>query len=222
MKKAVVLVSGGLDSATCVAIAKQQGFECYAVSFDYGQRHHAEINAAKELAASQCEQHRIVTLNINDFGGSALTDHTLDIPKYAKRDEIPITYVPARNTVFFSIALGLAEVLGAYDIFCGICAIDYSNYPDCRPEYIASFQHMANLATKTGVAGQSIQFHAPLLYLTKAEIILLGTQLGVNYAKTVSCYQATDAGLACGYCDCCVIRANGFKQAGLTDPTRYI
>ena len=216
-------MSGGLDSATCAAIAKSQGFECYGLSFDYGQRHRAELTAAKKLAKSiPCQQHQIININIGDLTGSALTDTEIEVPDYAKRDEIPVTYVPARNTIFLSIALGWAEVLGAFDIFCGICAIDYSNYPDCRPEYLSAFNKMANLATKTGVNQQPIQCHAPLLYLTKAETIKLGAQLGVNYADTVSCYAATDTGLACGRCDSCVIRAQGFANAGLVDPTYYI
>ena len=216
-------MSGGLDSATCAAIAKSQGFECYGLSFDYGQRHRAELTAAKKLAKSiPCQQHQIININIGDLKGSALTDTEIEVPDYAKRDEIPVTYVPARNTIFLSIALGWAEVLGAFDIFCGICAIDYSNYPDCRPEYLSAFNKMANLATKTGVNQQPIQCHAPLLYLTKAETIKLGAQLGVNYADTVSCYAATDTGLACGRCDSCVIRAQGFANAGLVDPTYYI
>lgn len=215
-------MSGGLDSATCAAIAKQQGFACYGLSFDYDQRHRAELEAAKRIAATiPCERHQIVKLGIGELGGSALTDHKIAIPNYQKRNDIPITYVPARNTIFLSIALGWAEILGASDIFCGICAIDYSNYPDCRPEYLAAFNKMANLATKAGVTGQPIQFHAPLLYLTKAETIQLGAGLGVDYAKTISCYQADDNGLACGKCDSCAIRAKGFLAAGINDPTQY-
>lgn len=221
-KKAVILLSGGLDSATCLAMAKAQGFDCYALSFDYGQRSQTELNAARSI----CErlaitEHRIFNMNIGQFGGSALTDHQLDVPEDASAG-IPITYVPARNTVFLSIALGWAEVLGARDIFIGANVVDYSGYPDCRPEYIDAFEKMANLATKAGVEGDSFHIQAPLMYLNKAEIIKAGLALDLDYSLTVSCYQADEQGLACGRCQSCQIRANGFKTNQVIDPTRYI
>lgn len=222
IKKAVILLSGGLDSATCLAIAKQQGYLCYGLSFHYGQRHRAELQAARQLACQfECEAYEVVELGIGSLGGSALTDQTLTIHEYNPSSKIPNTYVPARNTIFFSIALGWAEILKADHIFCGISAVDYSNYPDCRPEYLSAWQTLAHLATRSGAMGKPIQFHAPLIYLNKAEIIQLGVQFGVNYGLTISCYQATEDGLACGICDSCVIRARGFENAGVPDPTRY-
>ena len=219
--KAVVLLSGGLDSATALAMASDRGFECYVLSFDYGQRSLTELNAAKEIARQQnASEHRVVRLHLEDFGGSALTDHTIDVPE-EETDEIPVTYVPARNTVFMSLALGWAEVLEADAIFIGVNAVDYSGYPDCRPEYIAAFETMANLATKRGISGDPISIETPLIDLTKEEIIQVGTKLGVDYGLTVSCYQADDKGQACGVCDSCRLRAKGFEDAGLEDPTRY-
>ena len=225
MKKAVVLVSGGLDSATVLAIAKTAGYDCYAVSFDYGQRHTAELNAARRVAAEAgVAEHRIVTIDLSQFGGSALTDDSIDIPE-ANQDQsesdIPITYVPARNTVFLSLALAWSEVLGAQDIFLGVNAVDYSGYPDCRPAFIESFETMANLATRAGVEEQRLTVHAPLIDLTKAEIIQRGIELGVDYSLTVSCYQADDSGAACGVCDSCFLRQQGFVSASVPDPTRY-
>lgn len=222
MKKAVILLSGGLDSTTCLSVAKSQGFRCYALSFDYGQRHHAELAAARRIARDVgIDGHHIVRLNLEQFGGSALTDTTLAMPKHVQADEIPITYVPARNTIFLSIALGYAEVLGAYDIFIGISAVDYSNYPDCRPEFINAFQTMANLATKAGIEGQSFTIHAPLVSLSKAATIALGLQHGVDYSKTISCYQADEEGRACSTCPSCELRRQGFANAGVVDPTIY-
>lgn len=224
-KKAVVLVSGGLDSTTVLALANASGFECYGLSFDYGQRHCAELDAARNSAiAHGAVAHKLVTLNLNSIGGSALTDTGIAIPESdegAPSQSIPITYVPARNTVFLAIALGWAEVLEAEAIFIGVNAIDYSGYPDCRPEYISAFQTMANLATRVGVEGQTIRIEAPLLALTKSEIIRKGQALGVDYGMTVSCYQADDFGRACGRCDACHLRRIGFKEAGVEDPTRY-
>lgn len=221
VKKAVVLLSGGLDSATALAIAESQGFDCYAMSFDYGQRSQTELNAAKEIAAGMgVKEHRVIRLHLEDFGGSALTDHSIDVPDH-EEEGIPVTYVPARNTVFLSLALGWAEVLEAGNIFIGVNAVDYSGYPDCRPEYIAAFEAMANLATKAGVSGQPVRIQTPLIDLTKAEIIRQGTGLGVNYGQTVSCYQADENGRACGQCDSCRLRAKGFEDAGIEDPTSY-
>ena len=225
MKKAVVLVSGGLDSATVLAIAKAAGYGCYAVSFDYGQRHSAELNAARQVAASAgVAEHRVVSIDLSQFGGSALTDENIEVPE-ANQDqgesEIPITYVPARNTVFLSLALAWSEVLNAQDIFLGVNAVDYSGYPDCRPQFIESFEAMANLATRAGVEDQRLTVHAPLIDLTKAQIIQRGLELGVDYSLTVSCYQADDAGAACGRCDSCYLRQQGFVNAGVADPTRY-
>ena len=228
--KAVILVSGGLDSATVLAIAKEQGYDCYALSFDYGQRHASELEAAKRVvAASDVVDHQVVRLDLSQFGGSALTDDSLEVPTSDSADElaegIPITYVPARNTVFLSIALGWAEVLGSTDIWIGVNAVDYSGYPDCRPEFVQSFEETANLATKIGVEGgeqgQRIRIHTPLIDLTKAQIVHQGTNLGVDYSLTVSCYQADAEGRACGICDSCHIRAAGFADAGLSDPTLY-
>lgn len=222
VKKAVVLLSGGLDSATALAMAKDQGFECYVLSFDYGQRSVTELNAARKVAAQMgAKEHRVVRLHLEDFGGSALTDHSIDVPE-GEEEGIPVTYVPARNTVFLSLALGWAEVLDAHHIFIGVNAVDYSGYPDCRPEYIAAFEAMANLATKAGVTGAKLTLETPLIDLTKAEIIQQGTALGVDYGLTVSCYQADGDGRACGQCDSCRLRAKGFVDAGVADPTRYV
>ena len=221
--RAVVLLSGGLDSATCLASAVAQGFSAYCLSFDYGQRHRAELEAAQRVAqALGATAHRTLKLDLNQFGGSALTDLSLDVPTAGVQPGIPITYVPARNTIMLSLALAWAEVLGANDIFVGVNAVDYSGYPDCRPEYIAAFQAMANLATKAGVEGQILRIHTPLIDLSKAEIIRMGHELGVDYALTVSCYQADHAGRACGVCDSCRLRQAGFAAAELPDPTRYV
>ncbi|WP_027852501.1 7-cyano-7-deazaguanine synthase QueC [Marinobacterium litorale] len=220
-KRAVVLLSGGLDSATALAIAKSQGYACHVLSFDYGQRSLTELNAAKRVADSiGVAEHRVLRLNLEDFGGSALTDTNIEVPEQ-ESEGIPITYVPARNTVFLSLALGWAEVLHAEAIFIGVNAVDYSGYPDCRPEFIEAFEKMANLATRNGVSGEPIRIETPLIDMTKAEIILAGGKLGVDYAETVSCYQADDDGRACGQCDSCRLRAKGFADAGLPDPTRY-
>ena len=219
--KAVVLVSGGLDSSTVLALALQQGYRCYTLSFDYGQRHRSELEAAKRVSElMKVEEHKIVRLDLGTIGGSALTDTTIDVPEQETAG-IPVTYVPARNTVFLSIALGWAEVLEADTIFLGVNAVDYSGYPDCRPEYISSFEAMANLATRAGVEGNELSIQAPLMDMTKAEIISAGTSLGVDYSQTVSCYQASIDGLACGKCDSCRLRIEGFNQAGICDPTRY-
>jgi len=218
---AVVLVSGGLDSATVLAMARAAGFACYTLSFDYGQRHRAELLAAERVTAALGDvEHKVVRLNLDSIGGSALTDTAIPVPEQAS-EGIPVTYVPARNTVFLSIALGWAEVLGASDIFIGVNAVDYSGYPDCRPEYIEAFQAMANLATRAGLEGRTLTIHAPLISMGKAEIIQAGIDLGVDYALTVSCYQATPEGLACGRCDSCRLRRQGFADAGVPDPTRY-
>jgi 7-cyano-7-deazaguanine synthase len=220
-KKAVILVSGGLDSSTVLAMAKQQGFDCYTLSFDYGQRHRSELFAAAKVSeAMQVEAHKVVSLDLGTIGGSALTDTNIDVPEY-ETTGIPVTYVPARNTVFLSIALGWAEVLGANDIFVGVNAVDYSGYPDCRPDYINAFEQMANLATKAGVEGNKLTVHAPLIDMTKGQIIQAGLKIGVDYAVTVSCYQADEQGAACGVCDSCRLRKQGFIDAGLKDPTRY-
>ncbi len=226
MKKAVVLLSGGLDSATCLAIAKSQGFECYCLSLDYHQRHIAELQAAQLLASRLgAKQHKTAQLDLSLFGGSALTDNKIDVPESGANPipaGIPVTYVPARNTIMLSLALAWAEVLGAQDIFIGVNALDYSGYPDCRSEYVKAFQEMANLATKSAVEGQKITVHAPLIDMTKAEIIALGTKLGVPYSATVSCYQADKNGAACGRCDSCRLRREGFAKAGIADPTIYL
>jgi 7-cyano-7-deazaguanine synthase len=221
-KRAVVLVSGGLDSATTLALAKEEGRECYALSVDYGQRHRAELDAAARVAESLCvKEHRTLRIDLSGIGGSALTDSTIAVPE-TPQVGIPITYVPARNTVMLSFALGWAEVLGAPEIFIGVNAVDYSGYPDCRPAFIAAFERVANLATKAAVEGlMSFKVVAPLIDLTKAQIIQRGTQLGVDYSLTVSCYQADEAGRACGRCDSCRLRREGFANAGLADPTRY-
>lgn len=220
-RRAVVLLSGGLDSATCLAMAKAAGFETYALSFSYGQRHGAELDASVRVAASlQAHVHRVAKIDLAVFGGSALTDTRLEVPE-APSEGIPITYVPARNTVFLSYALAWAEVLEANDVFIGVNAVDYSGYPDCRPEFIAAFEAMANLATKRGVEGHKLSIHAPLMQLSKADIIREGVRLGVDYSQTVSCYQADSEGRACGRCDSCRLRREGFLQAGVSDPTRY-
>ncbi len=220
MKKAVVLVSGGMDSAVVLAIAKSQGFTPYALSVRYGQRHTSELDAAARVAALEgAAEHKVVSVDLRAIGGSALTDD-IEVPE-AGGAGIPVTYVPARNTIMLSIALGWAEVLGAQDIFCGVNAVDYSGYPDCRPEFIAAFQALANLATKAGVEGRTMTVHAPLQYLSKADIAREGIRLGVDFAQTVSCYRADEQGRACGYCDACRLRAAGFAEAGMPDPTRY-
>ena len=221
-RNAVVLLSGGLDSATVLAMANAKGYRCHAISFDYGQRHRAELDACRRVAASLgAVDHRTVTLDLAAIGGSALTDASIDVPE-APTEGIPITYVPARNTVFLSLALGYAEVIGAFDLFIGVNAVDYSGYPDCRPEFIRAFEKTANLATRAGTeGGEAFRIHAPLSERGKAEIILRGTELGVDYAQTVSCYQADAEGRACGRCDSCRLRAAGFHDAGLADPTRY-
>jgi 7-cyano-7-deazaguanine synthase len=219
---AIVLLSGGLDSATCLAVARDQGYDVHCLSFDYGQRHRAELVAAAHVAAAlgACE-HRIARLDIAQFGGSALTDAAIDVPVDGVQPGIPVTYVPARNTIMLSYALAWAEVLDARDIFVGVNAVDYSGYPDCRPEFIAAFERLANLATKVGVEGTHLRIHAPLIDLSKAQIVRLGASLGVDYGLTVSCYQADEAGRACGVCDSCRLRREGFQQAGIADPTRY-
>lgn len=221
--KAVVLLSGGLDSATVLAIAQTQGYECYTLSFDYGQRHRVELEAASRIAQNaQVTRHEIVKLDLRHFGGSALTDASIDVPTNIDAgNTIPVTYVPARNTIMLSIALGWAEIIGAHDIFIGANAVDYSGYPDCRPEYIAAFETMANLATKVGVEGQPIRIQTPIITLSKAEIITKGLMLGVDYSLTISCYQADGNGRACGICDSCRLRKKGFADAGLLDPTLY-
>ncbi|BCZ98614.1 7-cyano-7-deazaguanine synthase QueC [Legionella pneumophila serogroup 1] len=222
MKKAVVLLSGGLDSTTCLALAKSQGFACYALSFSYGQRHSAELCAATRIAKHMgAADHKIVALDIALFGGSALTDASIEVPEFKESLEIPVTYVPARNTIFLAMALGYAESIGARDIFIGASSVDYSHYPDCRPEFIESFQSLANLATKAGIEGDRFTINAPLQYLSKVQTIQLGAELGVDYGLTVSCYQANEAGEACGQCDSCTFRKRGFKSAGVDDPTRY-
>jgi len=223
MKKAVVLLSGGLDSATCLAMAKSQGFEPYCLSFDYGQRHNAELKAASNIAkALGAAEHRIAKIDLGAFGGSALTDSKIAVPTDGVEDgSIPVTYVPARNTILLSFALAWCEVLGAEDIFIGVNAVDYSGYPDCRPEFISSFQVMARLATKAGVEGASLHIHAPLIFMTKAQIIQRGVALGIDYGLAVTCYKADEQGRACGECDACRLRRAGFETAGVADPTRY-
>jgi len=220
-KKAVILVSGGLDSTTVVAIAKSQGYDCYTLSFDYGQRHRSELVAAQKISELMTvHAHKVVKLDLGSIGGSALTDSSIAIPE-SETTGIPVTYVPARNTVFLSIALGWAEVLGANDIFLGVNAVDYSGYPDCRPEYIKAFETMANLATKAAVEGQKLSINAPLIDMSKGQIVQAGLALGVDYSNTVSCYQASLEGQACGKCESCRLRRQGFEQAGIKDPTRY-
>jgi len=221
-KAAVVLLSGGLDSATCLAIARDAGFVCHCLSIDYGQRHAAELNAANRVAAALgARSHRTVHLDMGQFGGSALTDASIAVPTGGVQPGIPVTYVPARNTIMLALALGWAEVLGAQDIFVGVNAVDYSGYPDCRPAFIQAFEQVANLATKAGVEGHTLRVHAPLINLSKADIIRRGRALGVDYALTVSCYQADADGRACGVCDSCRLRREGFQAARLSDPTKY-
>lgn len=221
MKRAIVLLSGGLDSATTLAVAKDEGFECLALSFDYGQRHAAELAAARDVAVrAGVSEHRVIPVDLSAFGGSALTDPSIPVPEHPS-EGIPVTYVPARNTVFLSLALAWAETLDVRDIFIGVNAVDYSGYPDCRPAFIVAFENLANLATKAGAEGDWYHIHAPLIELSKAEIIRLGTSLGVDFGLTVSCYQPDDDGAACGRCDSCRLRAQGFDDAGVEDPTRY-
>jgi len=221
MNKAVVLLSGGMDSAAVVAMAHEQGFAVHALSVRYGQRHTSELDAAMRVAAALgVAEHKVVDVDLRAIGGSALTAD-IEVPA-AGGEGIPVTYVPARNTIMLSLALGWAEVLGAADIFCGVNAVDYSGYPDCRPEFIAAFQHLANLATKAGVQGAGITIHAPLQHLSKAQIAAEGTRLGVDFGLTVSCYRADARGRACGQCDACELRAEGFRAAGLSDPTHYV
>jgi len=220
-KKAIVLLSGGLDSTTVLAIAKSQNFDVYSMSFDYGQRHRSELNQAKKIADGfNVAEHRVFNIDLAAFGGSALTDDSLNVPE-SQSDGIPVTYVPARNTIFLSLALAWAEVLSVDDIFIGVNAVDYSGYPDCRPEYISAFEKMANLATKAAVEGQRLTIHTPLISMTKAEILQSGTKLGVDYSQTVSCYQADDKGYACGKCDSCRLRKQGFLDANIEDVTLY-
>ena len=221
-RRAIVLLSGGLDSATTLAIARDAGFDCYCLSLDYGQRHRVELEAASRVAqALGAREHRVVRLDLAAFGGSALTDQNIDVPTAGPEDGIPVTYVPARNTIMLSLALAWAEVLESRDIFVGVNAVDYSGYPDCRPEFVAAFEQLANLATKAGVEGKRMTIHAPLIDLTKAEIIRKGNELGVDYGITVSCYQADERGRACGACDSCRLRRDGFVAAGVADPTPY-
>jgi len=223
MANAVVLFSGGLDSTTCLALAKDKGFDCHALSFNYSQRHASELKAAQAIAARHDAKHHIFPLDLGLFGGSALTDNAVAVPDYdAESNDIPITYVPARNTIFLSLALALAEVVDAQDIFLGVSAVDYSGYPDCRPEYIEAFTNMANLATKSAIDGHPVKIHTPLVHLNKAETIRLGMGLGIDYAQTVSCYQADVQGRACGACDSCFLRKKGFSEANVADPTVYI
>ena len=222
--KAIVLVSGGLDSTTCLAMAREKGFDLYALTFNYGQRHDHELNSAKMIVDFfNIHNHSIIDIDLAQFGGSALTDQ-IDVPKkrdLSDMDEIPVTYVPARNTVFLSLALAWAEVLGSFDIFIGVNALDYSGYPDCRPEYISSFEKTANLATKAGVSGSSFKIHTPLIDMTKSEIVKVGMDLGVDYSLTSSCYDPDQEGNPCGLCDACYLRLKGFKEAGITDPLNY-
>ena len=222
MSKAVILLSGGLDSTTVLAIAKSQGYDCYALSFDYGQKQRSELDSSISIAKkSNVIEHRIMKISLSDIGGSALTDQSIDVPKYSESDEIPITYVPARNTIFLSFALAWAEVVDCQTIFIGVNALDYSGYPDCRPEFIEAFENMANLATKKSVEGDRLQIKTPLISMTKAEIIKKGLGLGVEYSETTSCYDANTLGEACGECDACVLRKIGFENANVQDPTRY-
>ena len=220
--RAVVLLSGGLDSATTLAVARDAGYDCYCLSLDYGQRHRVELDAAARVASAlgACEQ-RVMHLALSDFGGSALTDTAIDVPVDGAESGIPVTYVPARNTIMLSLALAWAEVLGSRDLFVGVNAVDYSGYPDCRPEFIAAFEALANLATRAAVEGARLTVHAPLISLSKAEIIRRGCALGVDYGQTISCYQADEHGRACGVCDSCRLRRDGFAAAGVADPTPY-
>ena len=221
-RKAVELFSGGLDSATVLALAREQGFALHALSVAYGQRHDAELAAARRIAErAGVVEHRLIQVNLDAFGGSALTDRRIDVPE-TPSEGVPVTYVPARNTLFLSLALGWAEVIGARDIFVGVNAVDYSGYPDCRPAFIEAFERLARVATKAGADGQSFVVHAPLIKMSKADIVRTGTRLGVDYAQTVSCYQADAEGRACGRCDACRLRREGFAAAGLADPTRYV
>ncbi|WP_115513618.1 MULTISPECIES: 7-cyano-7-deazaguanine synthase QueC [Xanthomonas] len=220
MKKAVVLLSGGMDSAAVIALAQEQGFAVYALSVRYGQRHTSELDAAVRVAAAQgVVAHKVVDVDLRSIGGSALTDD-IEVPD-AGGDGIPVTYVPARNTIMLSLALGWAEVVGANDLFCGVNAVDYSGYPDCRPEFVRAFEVLANLATKAGVEGAGLRVHAPLQFLSKADIVREGVRLGVDFGLTVSCYRADADGRACGHCDACRLRAAGFADAGVQDPTHY-
>ena len=224
MKKAVILLSGGLDSTTCLAVAMSEGYSCYALSFDYGQKHSAELFAAKKIAEKyNVHQQKIIDLTVlGQLGCSALTEKNIHDPQYTDdTKKIPVTYVPARNTIMLSIALGWAEILNAQAIFIGVSSVDYSGYPDCRPEYINAFRQMANLATKQGIEGNPIEIKTPLIHLSKADTNRLGISLGIDYSQTVSCYNATDEGLACGQCDSCSLRKKGFKDANIVDPTRY-
>lgn len=222
VRKAVILVSGGLDSTTVLAMARAEGYQCYTMAFDYGQRHRAELKAAERISKQLgAIEHKVIKLDLSSIGGSALTDDSIDIPE-ERSEGIPITYVPARNTVFLSIALGWAEVVAANDIFIGVNAVDYSGYPDCRPDYIAAYETMANLATKSGIEGDKLSIKTPLMSLSKSDIISKGLELGVDYSQTVSCYQANDEGLACGKCDSCYLRRQGFTEQGMADPTRYV
>lgn len=220
-KQAVILLSGGLDSATVLALARKQGFTCFTLAVDYGQRHRAELAAAEAMSAAQgAKQHRTVQVDLRAIGGSALTDD-IAVPEGGTQG-IPVTYVPARNTLFLSLALGWAEVLGSQDLFVGVNAVDYSGYPDCRPEFLSAFESLAQVATKAGVEGARFRIHAPLLDLSKADIIRAGSELGVDYSATISCYQADEYGFACGRCDSCILRSQGFRDAGIADPTRYV
>ena len=222
MSKAIVLLSGGLDSATTLAMARSEGFDCYALSFDYGQRHRCELEASRRVASRLgAMEHKMIRLSLNDIGGSALTDDSIAVPT-VESEGIPITYVPARNTIFLAIALGWAEVLEAQDIFIGVNAVDYSGYPDCRPEFIHAFEAMANLATRAGVEGRPFHLHTPLIDMSKADIIRAGTRLGVDYSLTISCYSPDSQGRACGQCDSCRLRRKGFAEAAVADPTTYI
>ena len=224
MKRAVVLLSGGLDSTTCLAIAREQGFDLFALTVNYGQRHIFELQSAKNVALSlDVEKHSVLDIDLAQFGGSALTDD-IEVPKDrvdSEMNQIPVTYVPARNTVLLSLALARAETLASFDIFIGVNALDYSGYPDCRPEYIESFERTANLATKAGVTGKNFHIHTPLINMTKAEIIKSGTKLGVDYGLTFSCYDPQETGFPCGHCDACILRLKGFKEAGIPDPLNY-
>ena len=222
MSKAIILLSGGLDSTTVLAIAKELNYDCYALSFDYGQKQRSELESSIAIAKkSNVIEHRIMKISLNDIGGSALTDKDISVPKFSDSDDIPITYVPARNTIFLSFALAWAEVVDCQTIFIGVNALDYSGYPDCRPEFIEAFEAMANLATKQSVEGDKIQIKTPLINMTKAEIIKKGLSLGVDYSETTSCYDANSLGEACGECDACVLRKNGFSSANVEDPTKY-
>jgi 7-cyano-7-deazaguanine synthase len=223
MKKAVMLLSGGLDSLSCLVIAQSQGYEVYAISFDYGQKHRSELEAAKRITQHYKAHHKIIEIHaLGQMGGSALTDQSIDVTDFAGTSEIPATYVPARNIIFLSIALGYAEIIGAKSIFIGANAVDYSGYPDCRPEFIKAFQKVAETGTKAGVEGHAIKIETPIIDLSKAEIIKLGSKLGANYSLSVSCYRADNEGRACGECDSCYFRKQGFIEAGIADPTRYL